>query len=198
MLFAGHVAVASQMDMIFNVAQLMKSPVGTSRIEYLESGNLDLGTDDVSLAGPVTGRVRLRRMNQGILVDGQIEAAVHLQCARCLRSFVYHLSFMLEEQFHPTIDIVTGLPLPPIEDDAMIFPIDQYHHLDLSEAVRQNLLLTLPMSARCREDCPGLCPQCGKDLNEGPCSCKPVVDERWSVLQELLETSGDGLMNGKL
>jgi uncharacterized protein len=191
-LYEGHTS------MIFNVAQLMKSPVGTSRTEEIEPDTIDLGTTEATLAGPVTGRVRMRRMNQGILVDGQVEADAHLQCARCLRPFIHHLGFKLEEQFYPTIDIVTGIALPPIEDDSVIFPIDQYHQIDLSEAIRQNLLLALPMSPRCREDCAGLCPQCGKDLNEGPCSCEPLVDERWSALQDLLESTGTSLTNGNL
>jgi len=182
--------------MIYNVAQLMKSPVGTSRIEPIEPTLLDLDTEDASLHGPVTGRVRLRHTNQGILVDGQVQADVQLQCARCLCSFVYHLSFAIEEQFYPTIDVVTGIPLPPIEDESVVFPIDHYHQLDLTEAVRQNLLLALPMSAWCREDCAGLCPQCGKDLNDGPCACEPPVDERWSALQALLQEADRSLPNG--
>jgi uncharacterized protein len=56
----------------------------------------------------------------------------------------------------------------------------------LEEALREQVLLALPLKAVCREDCKGLCPHCGKNLNEGQCSCaEPVDDLRWSALKEI-------------
>jgi len=56
----------------------------------------------------------------------------------------------------------------------------------LEEAVREQVLLALPLKMICREDCKGLCPQCGQNLNEGPCSCTaPNHDLRWSALKEI-------------
>src|SRR6266567_4158167 len=72
-------------------------------------------------------------------------------------------------------------------DDEEIFPIDEHHQVDLTEAVRQNVLLAIPMVTLCREDCPGLCPQCGHDLSLGPCECQPEVDTRLSILEKLLQ-----------
>ncbi|GAC1447213.1 MAG: hypothetical protein PVSMB4_01990 [Ktedonobacterales bacterium] len=81
----------------------------------------------------------------------------------------------------------TGEPLPAAEDE-LVFPIDQNHLLDLREAIRQNLLLALPMRTICREECAGLCPQCGHNLNAGPCGCEPeVVESRFETLRALLE-----------
>ncbi len=172
--------------MIYNVAQLLKAPVGTSLVVELdESEPLELEDESVRLVGPVTGKVRFRRTNQGILVDGRIEAPVELACVRCLEPFTSTVSFPLEEEFYPTVDVVTGIFLPETENE-MIFPIDQNHQLDLREAIRQNLLLALPMQPLCKEDCAGLCPQCGKNLNEGPCTCQPPEDERFSTLKDLL------------
>jgi uncharacterized protein len=91
-----------------------------------------------------------------------------------------------EEQFYPTVDVVTGMPLPPFDQEE-IFPIDDHHQIDLTEMLRQNVLLALPMVTLCQEDCKGLCPQCGHDLNLGPCECKPEVDTRFSVLEKLLQ-----------
>ena len=173
--------------MIYNVAQLLKAPVGTAQLVELDAADtLDLEDESVRLAGPLSGRLRLRRTNQGILVDGPIEASVALDCVRCLEPFTLPLAFTLEEQFYPTIDVTTGIPLPETENE-LIFPIDQNHQLDLREAIRQNLLLALPMQPLCKADCAGLCPHCGKNLNEGPCDCQPSVDERWSALGDLLK-----------
>jgi uncharacterized protein len=175
--------------MIYNVAQLLKAPVGTAQVVELDPADeLELGDESVGLAGPLSGRLRLRRTNQGILVDGPIEASVALTCVRCLEPFTQSISFVLEEQFYPTIDVNTGISLPET-DNELIFPIDQNHQLDLREAIRQNLLLALPMQPLCKETCAGLCPQCGKNLNEGPCNCQPPMDERLSVLADLLKGS---------
>lgn len=173
--------------MIYNVAQLLKAPVGTMQtVDLDDADELDLEDESVRLTKPLTGHLRMRRTNQGILVDGPIEASVELTCGRCLEPFTQSIQFALEEQFYPTIDVVTGISLPQIENE-LVFPIDQNHQLDLREAIRQNLLLALPMQPICKEDCAGLCPQCGKNLNEGPCSCKPPIDERLSVLGDLLK-----------
>lgn len=173
--------------MIYNVAQLLKAPVGMMQtVDLDDADELDLEDESVRLAKPLTGHLRMRRTNQGILVDGPVEALVELTCGRCLEPFTQSISLSLEEQFYPTIDVVTGISLPDIENE-LVFPIDQNHQLDLREAIRQNLLLALPMQPICKEDCAGLCPQCGKNLNEGPCSCKPPIDERLNVLGDLLK-----------
>ncbi|HEU5349156.1 MAG TPA: DUF177 domain-containing protein [Ktedonobacterales bacterium] len=174
--------------MIFNVAQLLKSPVGTTHDVDLDNDDkLDLKDDEVELAGPVSGSLRLHRTNQGIFATGMVTVPVHLTCTRCLKEFNDDFTFPLREEFYPTIDVVTGMPVPAPDDPELSFPINRHHEIDTREAIRQNLVLALPMSALCREDCAGLCPHCGKDLNEGPCDCKPeVVDDRFAVLRELL------------
>jgi uncharacterized protein len=60
--------------------------------------------------------------------------------------------------------------------------------IDITEDVRQTVLIAVPLKLLCREECLGLCPHCGKDLNEGPCDCRPVeVDSRWDKLRALQE-----------
>jgi uncharacterized protein len=177
--------------MIYNVAQLLKSPVGTSlRVALDPEDQLDLTEPDVRLAGPVAGSVRLHRTNQGIVVDGEANVPVELRCDRCLEPFAATVTFPLRERFCPTIDVNTGLPLPAA-DDELVFPIDHNHLLDLREAIRQNLLLALPMQLACRPDCAGLCPQCGHNRNEGACDCVPETDDpRFEALRALLEGEG--------
>ncbi len=171
--------------MIYNVAQLMKSPVGTSLTADIHEDNVQLD-EDLKVTGPIVGKVRIRRVNQGLLVDGAVDVPLQLTCTRCLKLFeqTFHLPF--EERFYPTIDIVTGTPLPPTEEED-VFPIDDHHLIDLTEAIRQGILLELPMVTLCKEDCAGLCSQCGHDLNLGPCDCKPEMDERFSALSTLLQ-----------
>lgn len=172
-------------SLLFNVAQLMKARVGTSLVSDFHEEDIQLD-DDIKAIGPLDGHVRMRRTNQGLLVDGWVELTLELTCNRCLKMFEQPMHVTFEEQFYPTVDIVSGLPLAPFDEEE-IFPIDEHHLVDLTEAIRQNVLLALPMVTICREDCKGLCPQCGHDLNLGPCGCKPEVDERLSVLNKLLQ-----------
>jgi uncharacterized protein len=171
--------------MLYNVAQLMKASVGATLEDDIHEEDIQLD-EDLKLIGPIDGYVRLRRTNQGLLADGWVDLVLQLECNRCLKEFEHpmHLKFM--EQFLPTVDVFTGVSLPPIEDED-IFPIDDHHQVDLTEAIRQHVLLDIPMATLCRQDCAGLCPQCGKDLNLGPCPCQPEeADERFSVLKQLL------------
>ena len=172
--------------MLFNVAQLMKSPVGTS-LEYdIDEENVQLDTD-LKISGPITGHVRLRRINQGLLADGWVDLALEQECTRCLKQFELQMHVPFEERFYPTLDVITGAPQFPPDDGEDAFPIDDHHQVDITETVRQHVLLEIPMVTLCKEDCAGLCSQCGKDLNEGPCDCQPEVDSRLSVLQTLLQ-----------
>jgi uncharacterized protein len=173
--------------MLYNMAQLLKARVGTSIEAEIDEEDVQFD-DDIKVIGPLTGHVRMRRTNQGLLVDGWVDLTLELSCNRCLKEFEQPMHVTFEELFYPTVDVVSGLPLPHTEiNEEDTFPIDAHHQVDLTEAVRQNVLVALPMVTLCQEDCLGLCPQCGHDLNLGPCECKPVVDERLSVLQKLLQ-----------
>jgi uncharacterized protein len=172
--------------MLFNVAQLMKSDVGTSlATDFQEDDEVTLD-DDFKVVGPLKGHARMRRTNQGLLVDGWVELTLRLNCTRCLKDFEQPMHVTFEELFYPTVDVVTGMPIPAFDEEEA-FPLDDHHQLDLTEALRQNVLTAIPMVTLCREDCQGLCSQCGKDLNLGPCDCKPEVDYRLSVLEKLLQ-----------
>jgi len=171
--------------MIYNVAQLMKAPVGTTQVNDFHEEDFR-ADDDIKVVGPLDGHARIRRTNQGLLIDGWVELTLQLECNRCLKVFEQPMRVTFEEQFYPTVDVVSGLPLAPFDAEE-IFPIDAHHEVDLTEAIRQNALTALPMVTLCREDCKGLCSQCGHDLNLGPCECKPEVDARLGVLEKLLQ-----------
>ncbi|MBI2854199.1 MAG: DUF177 domain-containing protein [Chloroflexi bacterium] len=167
--------------MEFNVAQLLREPVGSTRHHKLCGED---GTD-------VRGDIEMVRTDRGILVRGRLSTCVETTCSRCLCSFSCPVTFDLEEEVFPTIEVFSGAPLPSPEDrDA--FTIDEHHILDLGEAIRQYALLSLPMKPLCRQDCLGLCEQCGHNLNEGKCSCPArLQDPRWEKLQQLLSQTED-------
>ena len=171
--------------MRFNVAQLLKEPVGSTRKYHLAEDIQDLG-EEVKLTGPIEGAIRLIHTTEGVLVSGQSHTEVELTCSRCLESFSTAIDFALEEEFRPTIDINTGAKLPPVDGEDEATLIDGQHTIDLLEVMRQDILLALPPRPLCNPDCAGLCSQCGQNLNEGSCACvQSLGDPRWEALRIL-------------
>jgi uncharacterized protein len=109
------------------------------------------------------------RTGQGILVRGDVHTIVQLECSRCLEPVAVAVEAHVEDEFLPSVNVLSGEPLPVPEDEAL--RIDDRHILDLTEAVRQYLVTTLPLQPVCRADCRGLCPTCGADLNLAACDC---------------------------
>ncbi len=172
--------------MRFNVAQLLKEQTGGMRQQGLREDVSQLDADIVPVSALV-GRVQLIRTVDGILATGTLQTSVELVCSRCLEAFSMPIKFLLEEEFHPTLDIVTGASLPRPDDDEMATQIDAHHILDLTEVVRQDILLAIPPNPICRSSCAGLCSICGQNWNEGPCDCEhDEGDPRLQVLQQLL------------
>jgi uncharacterized protein len=97
-----------------------------------------------------------------------------------------------EEEFRVSVDPHTGAATErEIDPDA--FVIDEQDQLDLTEAVRQYRETALAMAPLCRPDCKGLCPNCGADLNIGPCDCGAgSIDSRWAKLAALNSAASDG------
>jgi len=171
--------------MRFNVAQLLKEPVGSRRKYHLAEDIQDLG-GEVKLTHPIEGAIKLIHTTEGVLVSGQLHTEVELSCSRCLESFSIAVDFTLEEEFHPTINISTGAKLPSLDGEDEATLIDGQHIIDLLEVMRQDILLALPPRPLCKMNCAGLCSQCGQNLNEGPCTCEqPLGDPRWEALRTL-------------
>lgn len=166
--------------MRINVAQQLKSSVGDIR-RY----SVDDTTDD---GFPVRGEAKLVLTNRSILATGKFSTAVHSTCSRCLEEFEQPFEFEIEEEFFPTGDIL-NVPAESADEEAKAngFVIGEDHVLDLSEALRQNLLLSFPIKPVCRPECAGLCQKCGRNLNLGTCNCViEASDPRWAPLQQLL------------
>lgn len=112
-------------------------------------------------------------LSDGIVVDGRVAATFQGQCRRCLAPIVGRIEADVHELYQVT---VTDPDAFAIEGDIV----------DLAPMVRETVLLELPDAPLCRVDCHGLCPSCGKELGEGPCSCPAEsMDPRWSVLDAL-------------
>ena len=168
--------------MEFNVAHLLKEPVGTNR-DYIVYSTLE--SPEETSGSVVQGEARLARVNQGILVNASLRVSATCLCSRCLQDFNTLLELRLSEVYLPTVDISTGGVLYVSEEAAPFFLLNDRHELDITEAVRQSIIVALPMKPLCKEDCAGMCPCCGMNLNL-ECICeRKELDPRWAPLLEL-------------
>ncbi|MDE3074588.1 MAG: DUF177 domain-containing protein [Chloroflexota bacterium] len=156
--------------MKLNVAQLMKEPVGSTREYELDETFREV--EGQPLRGPVHLELQLTRINEGLLARGDVETVLLTTCSRCIEPAEQAIRFHFEEEFRPTIDIVTGQPVKPVDPDEPAFTIDANHVVDMDEVVRQGVVMEAPMHPLCHASCRGLCPQCGNNLNQGPCGCR--------------------------
>ena len=149
----------------WNVAGLLADDPGADRVYEVDDVSIDLG-EDLRLAKPIDGRVRLLRTNRGILAHADLRTALALECSRCLREIEYPVDVRLEEEFLPALDMATGRPLP-VDDEPDVARLTDHHELDLETPVREAIQLAEPIAPLCRPDCPGLCIVCGLPLESG-------------------------------
>jgi uncharacterized protein len=134
---------------LINVAQLLREPIGSSQSHDIS------GTIGEEVEGFVEGKAKLIHSSRGVLVQCKLTAEVKLICSRCLDTFLCPISFTAEEEFLPISDVSGDLALSSPEQSEG-FTIDNKNILDLSELIRQYVLLNLPMKPLCRPDCPGI------------------------------------------
>jgi len=172
--------------MQFNVADLLKATMSGRRRADLDE---DIGQIDgeIEALSHLTGRVIFTRTVDGVLVTGTLHVVLRAICPRCLEPYPYDVEISLEEEFLPSVDILTGASLPVSGETDRAVIIDQHHILDLTEVVREYLVIAQTTCPPCRPDCAGLCPQCGQNLNQGQCACHETgADPRFAVLKQLL------------
>jgi len=118
-----------------------------------------------------------------------------LTCGACLRAYRQPLGVSVTEEFcraAPPADEAAGAE-QELDAGDFVVPLEPGDSVDLTEVVRQHLVLALPLAARCREDCRGLCPRCGTNLNTGTCACDPrEIDPRLEALRQWPRPTGRG------
>jgi len=173
--------------MLFNVSGLIQEGIGATR-QHSVQGTL---TSDDREPERVSGVVELLRTKSGVLVRAHFSLIEPEICSRCLKPLEETLSIDFEEEFQATVDVRSGQPVKePLDPDA--FTVDEHHMLDITEAVRQYREASAEMQPLCRPNCRGFCPNCGKDLNFGDCTCDTgIIDSRWSGLQNWREAEAD-------
>jgi len=130
--------------------------------------------------------LRLESVSEGVLVSGTIRVSLTGECARCLDPLTSELEVDIQQLFvYPGNEIDAD-----DEDDEIGQLVDDY--VDLEPALRDAVVLALPLAPVCRDDCPGLCPECGARLDDvGPQHRHDQADPRWAALRtHLIATEG--------
>ena len=198
--YAGYVA---HNPWLVPITNLKRAP-GTRRTERRcgRVGELRVAASVVPANAEVAADAVLDAVDGGIEVTADVSAPWRGECRRCLQPVEGVLQVHVRELYRRRDDIHASRPHgpgqarttghhvhPDEEEDEETYPL-RGELLDLQPLVRDALLLELPLAPLCREDCKGLCPTCGADLNDGPCPCDPVpADPRWAAL-DLLKDGG--------
>ncbi len=161
--------------------------------EKFQPGVIDLG-GEAHQRGPLdtSGRAEVVEEHHGkheiikdIRLRGKLSAQFELQCARCLEPVPQDLKRDFELLYRP-LGADAGRDELSVTDAEAEIGYYQGNGILLEDVLREQALLALPLKVTCREDCKGLCPQCGKNLNQEQCSCSTEVeDPRWAALKDV-------------
>jgi uncharacterized protein len=145
-----------------------------------------LTLEEVSAVSPVTGTLQVNKSDREVIVAGKVTSELDLQCSRCLKGFRRPLDIPVNVVYHPVEEIAEERH--ELKDDEMDMGFYRGQEIDLQELVREQVLLNLQMKPLCDENCKGICPNCGADLNAGACRCETrKIDPRLEVLKILLD-----------
>ena len=165
-------------------------------LENLEGGKGDFAhvyqPDDlnpvderVSLSQPATVSGKVRLAGNEVFVNGHVEARAKVECDRCLRP----VETPVDTDF--ALEYITGSEyessgVAELTEAEMSVSVFDGQGVDVDEIVKEQILLAVPTRLLCREDCKGICPECGTDRNTGDCNCATNdIDPRWAALKNL-------------
>lgn len=163
--------------LVFDIQELSRRAGTMREAQRTVPAPADLGLEVISVpeGSDVDLDIRMESVVEGVLVTGTATVQVQGECARCLTEIEEDTSFNLQELFfHPGREV---------EDDERLIEDES---VDLEGPLRDAVVLELPFTPLCREDCLGLCPDCGANLNDDPDHVHEAdIDPRWSKLSGL-------------
>jgi uncharacterized protein len=177
--------------MFFEIKDLELHPVEFA--EKFEPGEIDLGAE-YRQRTPIetSGRVDLveehhgkHKIIQDIRIQGRLATSLELICARCLEPLTQDVKREFDLLYRPQ-GADAGRDEMSVTDAEAEISYYEGEGIPLDDVVREQVLLAVPLKVTCREDCKGLCPHCGKNLNQEQCSCAVAQEEpRWAALKEI-------------
>jgi uncharacterized protein len=137
----------------------------------------------LSAAAEVNGKIRLA--GNEVFVNGHVDARAQVECDRCLKPVEVPVNADFELEYISGSEYESSAAAELTEAEMSVSVFDG-KAIDVDEIVKEQILLTVPTRMLCREDCKGICPECGTDRNTGECSCVTSdIDPRWAALKKL-------------
>ncbi|HDS01131.1 MAG TPA: DUF177 domain-containing protein [candidate division Zixibacteria bacterium] len=172
------------------ILKIKDLPEDVSRQEFVSSpGELSLDYEGVEVIGDVRAYGNVTKSNDQVIFRGEFVAPVRMTCSRCAEEFERNL----RSELVFVLTLVPEKDYQELEEEAsedFYFIPEGTQEFDFSGHIREQLIVALEMKPLCREECRGICPDCGKNLNNEECICsEKKIDERWLPLRDLLDRS---------
>jgi len=156
------------------------------------AGSLGLDEETYHFSRPIGVEYTLQKVGEKLVFHATVTTSMKLECSRCLDP--------METEISEEITLLISFSEPPeqsgTDPDVKVVPPGA-EEVDISEEIRQTVLLAIPVKPLCKDNCLGLCPRCGTNLNLKTCLCQEkVADSRWSDLQKLLSNKHKGEASG--
>lgn len=162
--------------MKINVADLLNKKVTNKEVHLVfEMESFSEEGETIRFVAPVNLDCELTSVEDIINLDGFISTELKLSCSRCLDIFNYKVGVEIHERFSVNLD--------DKDDDIILIDSDV---IDVTEVIKNNIIMALPIKKLCKDVCKGLCQHCGNNLNLSPCNCvKEDIDPRFLELKDL-------------
>ncbi|HZS09626.1 MAG TPA: DUF177 domain-containing protein [Blastocatellia bacterium] len=169
--------------MLISLARLTENGL---RFEHqYKDSELDLSGHEFLFTRPPLASGRVDRVGVDIRLRGQIRAELELPCDRCLEPVGFEIETPVDLFFSPGEYEAGKTGETELTERDLDFSVYENDEINLDEVILEQLELNLPMHVLCGEDCKGLCPQCGTNLNVEKCQCEAPIDPRWQALADL-------------
>ena len=146
---------------------------------------LDPVDERIRLTEPATVKGKVRLSGNEVFVNGHIDTRAQVECDRCLQQIELPVSADFALEYITGSDYESS-NLAELTEDAMAVSVFDGETIDVDEIVKEQIVLAVPTRVLCREDCKGICPECGIDKNTGECQCvTDDIDPRWAALKNL-------------
>jgi uncharacterized protein len=146
---------------LINVKNLYQAEVGTTESFEIDENIQELGLPEELGGHQVTGRLKVMLLDDSVVAAGKFRATLTLICDRCLDSFETEVSFPFEREYF----------FDRKNQDEEKQYVDKYQNIDITGAMREEIILAVPTQNFCTEKCLGICPTCGVNLNHEACKC---------------------------
>ena len=143
---------------------------------------LKVQADGVAFEGPIRVELMVSKNQDQFICQGQVAAPAKLECSRCLTGYDYTMT----PELSFVVDLAGDSDEARSEEEGYFVVDPSAASFEIDDLVREAIILSLPLKPLCSEDCRGLCPVCGAELNRSQCNCvKEEADPRWDQLKKL-------------